>query len=473
MELIDDGSTAPSTNLSMDSFQINAEGEATVSYGIAGGDSPPFTIGIYARPTGRQTADLLQTYEVDDPALLTGGETHTATFDADLTLLDDGNPYLIAKLDALDEVYETTKSDNRSAPLSGAFKTSDGTLYALADPAVSHSGSVGISQDPAGDISVALGGGPGQTFQQVSQISVTVCNGLDNAITVDSTVTVPVTIDGGSGSDTIVDNGSGDDTITAARPAAIRFTPARATTRSTAEVGRPAAITISDGGAGNDTIYAGDGGDYILGGSGNNEIYGGAGYDTLDGSAGQNNWIQAGSGGGLITGGGGNDWLYAGSGGTTTIDGGPGSEVIHGGAGTNYLNGGSGLDEIYGGTGTNFIDGNGVHDLLQGGSGKNYILPDPNPCAAWPALRSKGANGQPSYAGGTDAIGNPYVPDDQAVYSGEGGSVDWTFGSSDSGVRLGETQPTPRWRCTSLGTPRNYTLSGGESLGSERGVQRL
>ncbi len=384
--------TAPVTNLTMDNFAVDANGNLSVTYTITGEDSPPFSIGIYGSPDGIQPTTLLQTYDVSDPSLLGGGgQTYTVSFAADLS--GDSSPYLVAVLDVYNQVAETSKSDNLSAPLSGAFQNSDGGLYVMGSDGVNQD--VAFSQDPSSGTTTVTIAGVAQQFTSVSSLYVSTGNGND---TVDASgVSVPL------------------------------------------------------------TAYAGSGNVTIIGGQSNNEIYGGAGFDTLNGSVGQNNWIQAGSGGGLITGGSGNDWLYAGTGGTTTIYGGSGTEVIHGGAGTNYIYGGSGLDEIDGGSGTNYIYGNGVHDVLQGGTGSNYILPASDTGDNLASLEVENAgnalaygDGEYTYAnpgntpddftsdGNIDANGNPVQVDYDPGYGGV-----WNFNDLDSGVRLGEDTVTP------------------------------
>ena len=50
--------TAPVTNLTMDSFGVDSSGNLSVTYTINGEDSPPFSIGIYGSPDGRQAGLL-------------------------------------------------------------------------------------------------------------------------------------------------------------------------------------------------------------------------------------------------------------------------------------------------------------------------------------------------------------------------------------------------------------------------------
>ena len=75
--------TAPVTNLTMNSFAVDGNGNFSVTYTIAGEDSPPFSIGVYGSPDGVQPATLLQTYDVTDPSVLGGGgQTYTVSFAA-------------------------------------------------------------------------------------------------------------------------------------------------------------------------------------------------------------------------------------------------------------------------------------------------------------------------------------------------------------------------------------------------------
>ena len=83
---------------------------------------------------------------------------------------------------------------------------------------------------------------------------------------------------------------------------------------------------ILDGGAGNDTIIAGQGGSVLIGGAGNDLLIGGAGDDD--------------------------------------IRGGSGSDLLIGGAGNDVLRGGSGNDLLIGGPGLDDLDGEDGFDIL-------------------------------------------------------------------------------------------------------------
>lgn len=130
-------------------------------------------------------------------------------------------------------------------------------------------------------------------------------------------------------------------------------------------------------GAGNDTVYIGQGiaHAYIEGGEGKDHLVGGDGAEYFNGGTG-NDWIEAGGGddtivtaGGhdLIYGGEGNDKIYAGAG-NDTVDAGPGNDRVYGGDGDDLLAGGTGRDVLYGERG---------RDTLHGGRHNDYADNDP------------------------------------------------------------------------------------------------
>jgi Ca2+-binding RTX toxin-like protein len=106
-----------------------------------------------------------------------------------------------------------------------------------------------------------------------------------------------------------------------------------------------------DGGAGNDTIRASNGGDIILGGDGDDTIIGGTGDDHISGNAGDD----------VITGGGGND----------IIDAGDGNDVITTGEGVDFIQGGAGDDRIESGGGHDTIEAGDGNDIVTGGAGED------------------------------------------------------------------------------------------------------
>lgn len=160
-----------------------------------------------------------------------------------------------------------------------------------------------------------------------------------------------------------------------------------------------------DGAGGDDVLSGGVGNDTILGGTGNDQINGGAGADTIEGGAG-NDTIIYGAGdaatgvgdtvyGGdgddyiddeygviydnyddYVDGGAGNDTIYTG-GGDDTILGGSGNDTLHGEDGNDTIYGGTGSDTIYAGAGDDTIYA-GSGDTIYGGDGNDTIIIDPS-----------------------------------------------------------------------------------------------
>jgi hypothetical protein len=462
-------------DLEVGAFTVDDTGDLSVTYSITGPSEQsvaPFTIGIYGSPGGSSftPTELLQTYPVTDPSLLAAGGPYTVTFAGDLGNLDT-NCFLVADLDVYNDVRETTKADNVSAPLSGVFQTSDGTVYAFsaAGGAVAANG-VLVSQDPTtGNVTVGVNG-MNDTFASVSGVTIATPTG-NNAID-GAGVTVPLTIYGGAGSDAIY-GGAGGDTIYGGSAGGNTIT------------GGAGGNTIYGGASGGNTITAGNGGDTIYGGAGGgNTITGGTGNDTIYGQGSRsntitdtygNNTVYAGNGGDTITvgnsegvddnnhvfGGAGNDRITAGNG-NEWVQGGSGNEYIQGGSGNDWLFGGSGNDTIIGGTGMDYIQGGGGQNTLYG-HGEHDVL-DGVPSAD--TIHSQGsglASDQvydvPDYCdvqhGGvdlptaSDANANYgeycyYTPPDPQNLSDANNRVSVPMGdySTDSGIRLGEGQIT-------------------------------
>ncbi|NEA62842.1 calcium-binding protein [Streptomyces sp. SID12488] len=116
-----------------------------------------------------------------------------------------------------------------------------------------------------------------------------------------------------------------------------------------------------DGGAGDDTISAGN--SFVAGGDGNDTLtssngiaQGGKGNDVIRGTAGAED----------LSGDDGNDTIYGGAG-NDHILGGKGNDVLYGNAGVDYIWGNSGNDKLYGGAG---------RDVLSGGPGTNVVRQD-------------------------------------------------------------------------------------------------
>ena len=128
------------------------------------------------------------------------------------------------------------------------------------------------------------------------------------------------------------------------------------------------------GGAGNDTIYGGQGTEILSGGAGDDTIYVGRGQDTVLGGSG-NDTIWGGIGTQVLSGGSGNDVIHAGKGDMTLL-GGTGNDTLYGGQGTAYLSGGSGDDWLYAGSGNETLEGGSGRDVfafVNGVSGTDVI----------------------------------------------------------------------------------------------------
>lgn len=144
-----------------------------------------------------------------------------------------------------------------------------------------------------------------------------------------------------SGKNTCVDGGAGNDTITAGN------NPVRAY-----------------GLNGNDTIKVGNGRDFVAGGNGNDHITVGKGRDTVYGNNG-NDAIRAGNGSDLLTGGAGNDVIRAGN----------GNDKVFGNEGNDRIFVGRGRDKVLGGAGNDAITARGRRKVyVSGGRGRNVAF---------------------------------------------------------------------------------------------------
>jgi hypothetical protein len=197
--------TAPLTDLAMNTsgFNVDANGNLSVTYTVNGEDSLPFSIGIYGSPDGVQPTTLMQTDEVDDPTLLAGGgQSHTVTFPASLDAIDSSE-YVVAQLDSNDAVEETSKADNISAPLSGIFEQDDGTLLVLGNATSLTGDNIALTQDlVTGNVTVGITGEDptsSESFAGVSAVTISTPGG-NNTIDIDPSMTAPVSLFAGAGS---------------------------------------------------------------------------------------------------------------------------------------------------------------------------------------------------------------------------------------------------------------------------------
>ena len=185
---------ATPTDLTINSFTMDDQGQIQISYTVGNASAPPFSIGVYGSPDSAHLGDLLQTYEVSDPQFLTVGP-QTVTFPADFSDGDPGN-YLIAVLDPGDDVYETSRAGNvGNLSLAGtatAFRNGDdGNVYVFAEGCWWNN--VAVTQDPtSGDVYVAVSSDSyynGYTFSNASNVYVYSPGG--STVSIDPGVTAP------------------------------------------------------------------------------------------------------------------------------------------------------------------------------------------------------------------------------------------------------------------------------------------
>ncbi len=129
---------------------------------------------------------------------------------------------------------------------------------------------------------------------------------------------------------------------------------------------------VMSGDEDNDTLLGSAGLDLIFGNDGNDSIRGNGGFDTIDGGDGEDTLRGDGSGDDIF-GGAGRD-LIEGGGGNDDIFGGDGNDIISGGDGEDYIVGGDGNDAISGGAANDRIIGNSGRDLLLGEDGNDTLI---------------------------------------------------------------------------------------------------
>ncbi|WP_430450484.1 calcium-binding protein [Rhodophyticola sp.] len=136
------------------------------------------------------------------------------------------------------------------------------------------------------------------------------------------------------------------------------WTVVRARTRSP----RAPAMTLIDGGAGDDLLNGGVGFDSIDAGVGDDSAFGLNGFDTIHGNAGND----------TLSGNAGNDLLYGG-GDADRLEGGIGFDTLNGDAGNDVIFAGNGFDLLFGGAGVDRLEGNAGNDTLDGGAGADVL----------------------------------------------------------------------------------------------------
>ncbi|WP_200962351.1 hypothetical protein, partial [Pseudovibrio sp. POLY-S9] len=191
-------------------------------------------------------------------------------------------------------------------------------------------------------------------------------------------------LDGGAGNDTIyagslsdtISGGEGDDVIYADSYRTVTNEDGELVTLV---VG--GAADIVDAGSGNDAVHAGAGNDQIRGGAGNDTLLGMDGDDFILGDAGTD-IIIGGEGRDVLLGGDDDDSLYGddgndrliGGSGNDRLEGGEGHDTLDGGSGNDLINGDLGNDVIHAGTGDDFVQGGAGNDKVAGGAGEDTLL---------------------------------------------------------------------------------------------------
>jgi Ca2+-binding RTX toxin-like protein len=221
-------------------------------------------------------------------------------------------------------------------------------------------------------------------------------------------------------------------------------------------------LTEADDVAASNTVWAGDGDDFIGGTSGVDTLYGQAGNDWFDDAGVEYDYIDGGSGTDAVSYGNDTEGLainlsldlardrlrnieniYGGSGadvitgdakdnvlegraGDDTLRGGTGEDVLVGGDGADELHGGAGEDSLAGGVGADSLFGNDGADLLFGGAGDDSLSGG----EGYDALTGDDGNDSLSGGAGQDVLvggaGDDTLDGDEdndGLYGGEGVDV--------------------------------------------------
>jgi Ca2+-binding RTX toxin-like protein len=199
---------------------------------------------------------------------------------------------------------------------------------------------------------------------------------------------------GGAGNDTIVaggpadaiDGGDGTDTVSYAGSGGVivllQNTDAHGP-HANEPAGGTGGLAQGDSYVGIEAVIGSEFADYVFGGAGGTTAYllGGndeydnpetqAAADHVDGGAG-NDSIWGGDGADMLIGGEGNDRL-SGERGADTLDGGNGVDAVNGQDGDDLLDGGSGLDSLSGGNGDDILIWRGADAQFNGGAGLDTL----------------------------------------------------------------------------------------------------
>ena len=227
---------------------------------------------------------------------------------------------------------------------------------------------VQVRVDPRTGEQIVAVNGVSTTFPPGYAVTVRAGQG-DDTVDVAAGTTVRLTLLGGAGDDTLRGGDGGDrilgldgrDTVDG-RGGGDRITLGASRNHLPGEDVRQPVTERADAGAGDDVVYGSRGADAVLGGDGDDRISGGAGDDTVDG----------GRGGDVVRGGEGIDNAY-GREGADVVDGGDGRDYVDGGAGDDRITGGLGDDTVYGLSGADTVDGGAGRDYLEGGTDNDLI----------------------------------------------------------------------------------------------------
>jgi len=177
----------------------------------------------------------------------------------------------------------------------------------------------------------------------------------------------PFTLDVGSVEVVDVRGGAGNDTVIAGDTSQV---PGFFGLAAYGDGGNDVLVGTSD----NDTLVGGDGDDYLQGNGGDDQIFGGLGNDSIDAGEG-NDYAQGDDGNDLVAAQVGNDSV-AGLAGDDQLLGGEGNDLLDGGDGNDGLYGDAGDDQILGGLGADLLIGGIGNDILNAGDGADYLQGD-------------------------------------------------------------------------------------------------
>jgi PKD repeat protein len=248
--------------------------------------------------------------------------------------------------------------------LSTSVTFSNGVLTLNGDPKLANN--LTVELDPSGKSIGANAQGKllSVGLSSVKQIVINGGSGKDRVYIANS-ISIPTTISTGDGND-IIKAGAGDATVNAGNG---QDWIAVHGAHTSVKVGSGDSTVL--GGIGDDTVVAGNGNDFLDGADANDFITSGDGNSTINGQSG-NDTLVAGNGNDSINGGTGNDRLVSGTGITTFAP----------GIGTNYIVAGNPKDVIVKSSGTNtVVDAKGT--LIADPTTSTPGAPAPKPTPTW------------------------------------------------------------------------------------------